>query len=172
MGQQRLEADVYFRWRAHAEHITRLEIPEKGHQFDCGSKGQAPFALSCLQKIRNSHTSRWFFDGPPLRLPRVSFCSHGGSGRPRRWVNQVIGSPTPLRQVSLVQVLHRASREPSEGLKGSSASAAENDNQPVQRCRRRSGISMSWERQSSTDLGQSASPRAPIRHVEQSKFKA
>lgn len=53
----------------------------------------------------------------------------------------------PLCQVSLQQVLNHTNREPREEMKCISATAAENDNQPVQRCLWWSGISMSWEKE-------------------------
>ena len=78
-------------------------------------------------------------------------------------------NPTPLCQVSLQQVLNHTNREPGEEMKCISATAAENDNQPVQRCLWWSSISMSWEKETeskrerdpllyreSTNVGQSA----------------
>lgn len=48
--------------------------------------------------------------------------------------NQGAINPTPLCQVGLQQVLNHTNREPREEMKCISGTAAENDNQPVQRC--------------------------------------
>ena len=43
-------------------------------------------------------------------------------------------NPNPTCQVSLQRVLNHAKRQPREEMECFSGTAAENDNQPVQRC--------------------------------------